>query len=95
MKQRFQIGDMVSVVNTHPPGHRRTPYYCRGKVGKIERVCGEYKNPEELAYGFTGEPFKWLYRVRFIQTELWDQYSGPKGDTIDIDIYEHWLEAAT
>lgn len=56
MSQLFGIGDIVRVIDAHPPGHRRTPYYCRGKIGKIERVCGEHRNPEELAYGFDGKP---------------------------------------
>ena len=91
MTRNFQTGDMVRVVKTHPPGHRRTPYYVRGKIGEIERVCGDFANPEELAYGFDGLPAKTLYRVRFRQTEIWSNYAGPKGDTVDVDIYEHWL----
>ena len=34
-------------------------------------------------------------RVRFDQTALWPDYDGPPGDTIDIELYEHWLEPAT
>ena len=94
MSQLFGIGEIVRVIDTHPPGHRRTPYYCRGKKGKIERVCGEHRNPEELAYGFDGKPLRRLYRVRFNQSEIWGHYDGPTQDTIDIDIYEHWLRSA-
>ena len=94
MSGNFQTGEKVRVAKTHPPGHRRTPYYTRGKVGEIERVCGEFANPEELAYGFDGRPLKTLYRVRFRQTELWPDYAGPDGDTVDVDIYEHWLRPA-
>ncbi len=94
MSQIFQTGDKVRVLEAHPPGHRRTPYYCRGKVGEIERVCGEHRNPEELAYGFDGEPLRRLYRVRFRQADIWGGYDGPENDTVDIDIYEHWLKPA-
>ena len=94
MTQLFNIGEIVRVIDAHPPGHRRTPYYCRGKIGKIERVCGEHRNPEELAYGFDGKPLKRLYRVRFNQSDIWGDYDGPTQDTIDIDIYEHWLRSA-
>jgi len=90
----FVTGDRVRVIETHPPGHRRTPYYIRGKIGEIERVCGEYPNPEERAYGFDGLPKKMLYRVRFRQKDVWPDYDGPEGDTVDIDIYEHWLRSA-
>lgn len=90
----FLPGDRVRVIRTNPPGHRRTPYYIRGKTGVIERVCGAFPNPEELAYGFDGLPRKNLYRVRFRQTEVWPDYKGPTDDTVDVDIYEHWLQPA-
>jgi hypothetical protein len=87
-------GDKVEVIKTHPPGHRRTPFYVRGKTGVIERSCGAFPNPEELAYGFDGLPKKTLYRVRFNQNEVWPNYAGPAIDTVDVDIYEHWLKPA-
>lgn len=92
--RRFRIGDKVAVKRTFPPGHRRTPQYIRGKQGVIERICGTYPNPEELAYGFDGKPERVLYRVRFLQTEVWPGYAGPTNDTIEMEIYEHWLEPA-
>lgn len=91
MSTGFGVGERVRVLRVNPPGHRRTPYYVRGKEGVIERVCGEFHNPEELGHGFSGEPKKRLYRVRFSQTELWDTYQGNAADTVDVDIYEHWL----
>lgn len=89
---RFRPGDSVMVRTGNPPGHLRTPYYIRGKQGVVERVCGEFRNPEELAYGRSGEPKKTLYRVRFDQAHVWPGYAGPKSDTIDIEIFEHWLD---
>ncbi len=88
----FCAGDRVRIKNLHPPGHRRTPHYVQGKTGVIERYCGDFKNPEELAYGFDGLPKRELYRVRFSQTDLWPDYDGPDGDTLDLEIYDHWLE---
>jgi nitrile hydratase len=89
---RLNVGDRVRVKASFPPGHRRTPYYIRGKIGEIERICGAFPNPEELAYGFDGEPKKVLYRVRFTQREVWAKYQGPARDLIEMEIYEHWLE---
>jgi len=92
--RRFNIGDPVRVKLSHPPGHRRTPLYIRGKRGIIERICGAFPNPEELAYGFSGEPKRVLYRVRFPQAEVWPGYQGSPQDQIDVEIYEHWLDPA-
>jgi nitrile hydratase len=91
---RFDVGDRVVVKRSWPPGHRRTPGYVRGKAGVIERICGAFPNPEELAYGFDGEPKKVLYRVRFLQKEVWPAYRGPAHDVIEMEIFEHWLEPA-
>jgi len=63
-----------------------------GKRGVIERVCGLFPNPEELAYGFTGEPQRVLYRVRFRQADVWGDYAGPERDGLELEVYEHWLE---
>jgi hypothetical protein len=90
----FAPGDRVRVADLHPPGHRRTPYYVRGKTGIVERSCQPGLNPEELGYGFSGEPKRGLYRVRFAQTDLWADYAGPPEDTVDVDLYEHWLSKA-
>lgn len=91
---RFGVGDRVRVRAYDPPGHVRTPWYCRGQVGCIERICGAFANPEELAYGRDGLPARPLYRVRFDCRELWTDYRGSADDVVEIEIYEHWLEPA-
>jgi nitrile hydratase len=90
---RFAAGDSVTVRRAFPPGHVRTPYYIRGKSGHIERLLESFANPEELAYGRDGLPKRPLYRVRFVQSRLWPDYAGAPGDTLDVELYEHWLEA--
>jgi nitrile hydratase subunit beta len=94
MSARFAPGDRVTVEHRFPSGHCRTPFYIRGKSGVIERVCGEFPNPEELAYGHDGLPKRPLYRVRFHQTQVWSQYAGASDDTVDVEIFEHWLKPA-
>ena len=91
---KYKIGDAVMVAAENPTGNPRTPKYIRGKRGVIERLCGNYRNPEELAYGRAGLPRQPLYRVRFRQAELWPRYDGRAADTIEIEIYQHWLEPA-
>jgi nitrile hydratase len=94
MTGRFRVGDRVKVRAADPPGHVRTPWYIRGREGKVERICGAFANPEELAYNRHGLPKQPLYRVRFRQRQIWPDYRGADADTIDIEIYEHWLEEA-
>lgn len=94
MKPRFAVGDAVAVRVAYPPGHIRTPYYIRGMRGVVERVCGEFANPEELAFGRDGLPERPLYRVRFRQRQVWPDYAGMPEDTVDVEIFEHWLEPA-
>jgi nitrile hydratase len=89
---KFRVGDSVRVRDAHPPGHVRTPWYIRGHTGVIERLCGFYANPEELAYARRGVPKQPLYRVRFKQRDVWPNYTGVDHDTVDIEIYQHWLE---
>jgi len=89
----FQAGDHVRVRWAYAPGHCRTPYYVRGKSGVIERVLAAFPNPEELAYGRNGQPARVLYRVRFLQRDVWPDYAGPPEDSVDVEIYQHWLEA--
>ena len=64
----------------------------RGKLGWIERVHGEFRDPEKLAYGGDGLPRQPLYMVGFRQTDLWQPYAESPRDNLYVDIYEHWLE---
>jgi nitrile hydratase len=94
MPARFATGDRVRVLQMYPLGHVRTPWYIRGKSGVVERLCGAYPNPEELAYRRSGLPAEPLYRVRFLQREVWPDYRGSAADTVDLEIYQHWLQPA-
>jgi len=89
---RFHTGDTVTVREAYPIGHVRTPFYIRGKRGVIERLCGAFANPEELAYARPGLPAQPLYRVRFLQRDVWPDYAGQPGDVVEVEIYQHWLE---
>ena len=94
---RFAVGDRVRVHDLWPPTpptHVRTPHYVRGHEGVVERICGAFGNPEELAFGRRDAPRETLYRVRFRQADLWPGYEGAAADHIEIEIYEFWLSAA-
>lgn len=93
----FSAGARVTVRSVFPPTpptHVRTPHYIRGCTGVVERVCGDFGNPEELAFGRRYGPKPTLYRVRFRQADVWADYTGPADDHIEIEIYEFWLEPA-
>ena len=94
VEQKFRPGERVRVMKAYPLGHIRTPYYIRGCSGIVERVCGAFPNPEELAQMRSGLPAQPLYRVRFAQSEVWPDYRGGRGDTIDVEIFQHWLDKA-
>ena len=94
VENRFKPGDRVKVLKAYPLGHVRTPFYIRGHTGTIERVCGAFPNPEELAQMRDGLPALPLYRVRFVQKEVWPDYRGSAKDVLEVEIFQHWLEPA-
>ena len=83
----------VRVKPMMPPGHVRTPMYLRGKIGVIERSLGAFPKPEDLAYGNTAQALP-LHRVRFTMAQVWGADAEAPNDTLDAEIYEHWLEPA-
>ena len=92
IEARFKPGDAVRVRKAYPLGHIRTPFYVRGHSGVVERLCGAFGNPEELAQMRSGEPKQPLYRVRFLQKEVWPDYRGSAEDVVEVEIFQHWLE---
>lgn len=92
MSPRFVVGDRVRVREAWPPGHLRTPAYIRGKRGVVCQHVGDFGNPETLAYGGDGRPQQPLYRVHFPQASVWPDYRGPAADSLEVEIYQHWLD---
>ncbi|MEP3276677.1 MAG: SH3-like domain-containing protein [Stappiaceae bacterium] len=89
---RYAKGDLVHIRKAYPIGHCRTPYYTRGLDGVVERMCGKFSNPEELAYGRDGHPPLPLYRIRISMGDLWPDYNGLANDTLEVEVFEHWLD---
>lgn len=92
MTPAYAQGQLVRVSLRNQAGHVRTPRYLRGRVGRVARICGVYPDPERLAQGELGIPYRMLYRVAFPQRELWPGYAGAAADDLVADLYEHWLE---
>lgn len=94
VEARYRVGQTVRVMKAYPVGHLRTPFYIRGCAGEIERICGAFANPEELSQMRDGLPRVPLYRVRFRQKDVWPDYRGADADVLEVELYEHWLQAA-
>jgi|TARA_R110002072_G_scaffold123048_9_gene258115 nitrile hydratase len=94
MTARFSLGESVRIQDRAEPRHNRVPSYARGQTGTVVRVCGAFGQPEKLAEGGAGQPDQVIYRVRIAQSQLWPDYQGRPDDKLEIEIFEHWLEAA-
>lgn len=94
MGSKFKPGDRVRVRQAETRSHVRTPGYVRGKTGIVVAALGDFRNPEQLAYGADGLPKLALYRIGFRQLDLWPDYAGAERDTAVVEIYEPWLEPA-
>lgn len=88
---RFSMGKRVRVKALAPIGHYRAPHYVHGRSGVIERVCGHFHDPQELAYGHRGGAKLPLYRVRFALSDLFPGGGYAPEDTLDVELYESWL----
>ncbi len=87
-----RINDRVRIKDAFFPDHHRTPWFIKGKIGYIVAIYGKFLNPEKRAYGLSGYPKQTLYRVKFMQTNVWNDYLGETQDTICVDLYERWIE---
>ena len=96
MTARFAAGDRVQVRDDWPerrgPCHIRTPHYLRGRAGTVQAVLGAFANPEDLAFARPA-PVRPLYHVLFDQPPIFAE--GAAGDSVLVEIFEHWLEPAT
>ena len=92
---RFLAGQRVRVKDARPERiarlHLRTPHYVRGRTGLVERALGTFPNPEDIAFNRPAAP-RVLYHVIFDQPPVWNE--GEPGDTLLIELFEHWLEEA-
>ena len=91
----FLPGDRVRILPIPLPTHHRTPAYVKGKVGTVHALSGSFYDPETRAYGASGRPKRPLYLIEFDMEHLWGKrHTGPPGDRLLVDIFEHWLQPA-
>lgn len=89
---KFNAGTKVRVLDITTPGHTRVPRYCRGRIGTIDRDHGVYVFPDTHAHGLGKKP-QHCYSVRFGGRDLWGD-AAPSNDTIYVDLWDDYLEAA-
>ena len=88
----FSPGDEVVVRADIVTHHHRTPWFIKGKRGRVRAVSGPFHDPETRAHGGSGVPKRLLYQVEFEQSHVWgDSYSEDENDLLLIDVYEQWL----
>lgn len=91
-RARFAVGEAVVVRDIHPRGHTRVPRYVRGKRGVVLRVAPRFLFPDLAGHGLRAhrEP---AYHVEFPARVLWSD--GAAGESVIVDLWESYLEAAT
>ncbi len=95
MPPRFVEGDTVRVLSLFPEkGHYRTPYYLRGKSGRVIRYFGLFYDPTGLAQGEAAPQICGLYQILFKHPEVWNTDTGCLSPHTNIvaDLYDNWLE---
>ena len=89
---KFQVGQAVVARNLHPTGHTRVPRYVRGRRGEVAIDHGVFIFPDTHATGEGKKP-QHVYAVRFAAQELWGP-SAPAHDSVYVDLWDDYLEAA-
>jgi len=97
-KARFNPGDRVRTARYNPNrrasgGHTRLPSYAMGRIGTVKILHGNYVLPDSNAH-FQGESPEPLYAVEFTAAALWHHEAGNPADTVILDLWQSYLEAA-
>jgi thiocyanate hydrolase subunit beta len=89
---RFGAGDEVRVRELPTVFYTRTQEYVRGVRGTVVKVSYESLAPEDEAFDRHDQKPEWFYIVRFRMADLWEDYAGTAGDTLQTELPERWLE---
>lgn len=92
---KFHVGDRVVVRELPALLYTRTPEYVRGATGEIASVAYESPAAEDETWDRPDAQPEWFYVVRFNLSELWHGYTGTTTDTLQTELPERWLTAAS
>lgn len=93
-ERRYAIGDRVTVKDATSLFHTRTQRFTRRHTGTVVEYRPDWVIPEDEAWGRDAGRTEPFYVVRFRQKDLWPDYTGFEGDTLETEISERWLEPA-
>ena len=91
-RERFQVGDHVTVRADFVPGHIRLPAYIRGKSGVVVGESPAYPFPDAHAHGVSAEDEP-TYDVRFSSADLWP--NGADAAFVHVGVFQSYLRRAS
>ena len=91
-RERFQVGDRVTVRADFVPGHIRLPAYIRGKSGVVVGESPAYPFPDAHAHGVSAEDEP-TYDVRFSSADLWP--NGADAAFVHVGVFQSYLRRAS
>ncbi len=90
---RFKHGERVGMRDLPAMFCTSSPKYCRGAEGVIAEVAYGTPAPQDETWDREAAPPERVYIVRFNQSELWDNSTGPQNDIFQTEIPERSPEA--
>ena len=90
-RERFQVGDRVTVRADFVPGHIRLPAYIRGRSGVVVGESPAYPFPDAHAHGVTAEDEP-TFDVRFNSADLWP--NGADAAWVHVGVFQSYLQRA-
>jgi nitrile hydratase len=91
---RFEVGDVVRVLDDSPKGHTRKARYIRGKTGVIDMAHGTFVYPDSAGNGGDDAP-EHVYTVKFTNEELWGAQAAEPNGVVYFDVWEPYIVAVT
>ncbi len=88
-RERFKVGDRVTVRADFVPGHIRLPAYIRGKSGVVVGESPVYPFPDAHAHGLKAEDEP-TYDVRFSSADLWP--NGADAAFVHVGVFQSYLK---
>ena len=89
---QFSLGQKVEIDSRFESRHHRVPAYAKGANGVITEICNLAPIPEQIAMIQNPPERVPVYRVKLEQQQLWSDYQGLHSDSLEIEIYQHWLK---